>query len=157
MLKGKNVVIIKGEKGTAPTVTEYDRIYLEFGEGDPVESYTKTTDGKDLTLNGAVWQGVRPKNATSTAKVEDLMADALAYFKGEYPSANAYLTLLEAASYGSDLWKRNKIQSELRPSKPVDKQAAIAKMAKLLMAMNPKLTLAKATAAATAASESEEE
>ena len=156
MLTGKNVVIVKGDKNTPTVIKEYDRAYLEFGPTDETETYQKTSDGKDVAIDGKTWSGVRPKLAVSTTPVAELVEQALGYFKTEFPAVDAYISLLRAASYGADLWKRNSIQADLRPSKPVDKTAAIAKMAKLLMAMNPKLTLAKATAAATAACESEE-
>ena len=157
MLTGKNVVIIKGDKDTPTVVQEYDRVYLEFSTSDPTESFGKTSEGKDLQVDGKTWAGVRPAGSVSKAPVEQLVTEALAYFQTEFPKANPYNSLLEAASYGADLWKRNSIQASLRPSKPVDKQAAITKMAKLLMAMNPKLTLAKATLAATAATEADSE
>lgn len=167
MLKGKNVVIVKGEKGTPSTVEEYTRVYLEFSDqpadmsavegkpftGDATEEFEKTSEGKDLEVNGQIWKGIRPKEKNSLAKTAQLMGEALHFFAERYPSDNPYNTLLSAASYGNDLWERNRIQAGLRPSKPIDKGAAIAKMVKVLMSLNPKMSLSKATAVAAAASE----
>ena len=155
MLTGKNVVIIKGDSQTPTVVKQYDRVYLEYAATDKTETFEKTSEGKTLQVDGANWQGVRPSLAISAAPVEDLVSEALAYFTSRYPKANPYNTLLEAASYGADLWERNTIQAELRPSKPIDQGAAIAKMVKVLMALNPKLTMVKSTAVATAAAASE--
>jgi len=52
MLEGKNVVIIKGDKNTPAVVTEYNRVYLEYGPSDPLEDFTKTSDGKTLQVDG---------------------------------------------------------------------------------------------------------
>ena len=161
MLKGKNVVIIKGEKGTPPIVTDYDRVYLENASTDKLEEYEKTSDGKPLEVAGKVWKGTKPAGET-TVPAEDLLPEALGYFQATYPisadklkdktpeqvgqlqSNHAWMLLLEAASYGNDLWTRNKIQSDVRPSKPIDEATAVEKAVKLVMSLNPKLTREKA-------------
>jgi hypothetical protein len=157
MLKGKNIVIVKGDKNTPTLIQEYDRVYLEFGEKDTLEKFSKTSEGKDVQLNGAKWEGLRPAESVTKTDVANLMTEALAHFSEKYPKTNSYVSLLKAASYGDDLATRNAIQANIRPGKPVDKGASIVKMAKMLMAMNPKLTLAKATLIATAATEQDGE
>lgn len=154
MLVGKNVVIIKGEKGTLPIMKDYDRVYLEFASTDELAEYTKTTEGKDLTFTdpegkSQIWKGLKPKNDITSAKPEDLVSDALAFFKQKYPGTiekptDPWLTLLEAASYGQDLWERNTIQANLRPGKPMDKNAAILKAFKMYKMVNPKTKLSDA-------------
>src|SRR5205823_6656232 len=121
------------------------------------------------------WKGTRPAG-DSTAPISELLEQALNRLVERYPlnqdteefkklSDDAkkekvenypYRVLLSAADYGSDLWMRNEIQSKLAPSKPLDKESGVAKMAKLLMAMNSKLSLEKATAIAKATAETEE-
>ena len=155
MLTGKNVVIVKGDKSTPAVVKEYDRVYLEFGPVDALESFTKTSDGKELAIEGKVWTGSRPAPKTSATPVNELVEQALAYFQAEYPKENPYHSFLGAASYGADLWRRNKIQADIRPAKPVDRSASITKMAKMLVALNPKMSMEKAIAVATAASSEE--
>lgn len=147
MITGKNVVIVKNEDKTL-TVVGYDRVYLEFGPGDPLETYGKTVDGKDLTVDGKVWEGTKPKNDltldTSDAGIAALVQAAVDHFNGledaklaldaTYKPINGWLIFLEAASYGADLWSRNKLQSNMRPSKPVDKAKAREAMAKKMVA-----------------------
>lgn len=164
MLTGKNVVIVKGEKGTLPIMKDYDRVYLEFASTDKLEEYQKTTEGKDLlNPDGSIWKGLKPaEDKTASKDVGALVTEACNFLKDKYPGTaenpnDGWLLLLEAASYGQDLWERNAIQAGLRPSKPIDKNAAIAKMVKLLKSLNPKMSDAKALAVATAATEDDSE
>jgi hypothetical protein len=180
MLKGKNVVIVKGDKTTRTVIREYERVYLTHGAGDETESFEKTNDGKALlmsaefdwigvdglplpadALTNKPWEGIRPKGKTKY-KPDTLVPEALAYMAEVYPGtekepADTYGLLLKGADYGADLWARNNLQADIRPKAPVDRESSIKKAVKLFMAMNPKLTLARATAMATAAADAEGE
>ena len=133
MLTGKNVVIVKGDNGVQ-TVVEYDRVYLEFGSSDILESYNKTSGGNDLVVNGKKWEGTRPVGDTSKTDVEVLVQDAIAYFTAKDSKTNPWLQLLHAASYGDDLFVRGAVQAKVRPSKPLDLQKAREAMAKKMVA-----------------------
>lgn len=140
MLTGKNLVLVKGQEPK-----EYDRVYLEFGPQDKVESYSKTQDGKDVLIGGKKWEGTRPASErTEHTNSEELVEAAVAYFSERYPTHkddagkdvpnDPWLILLEAASYGADLWVRNEIQGKIRPGKPKDKGKALDAMVKNLLA-----------------------
>lgn len=125
MLVCKDIVL------TAGKATEYDRVYLEYGPNDPVETFGKTHKGEAVKLDGKEWQGTRPKNAVTTHAATELLEQAIQYFAQKYPAQkDAWITSLEAQSYGADLWVRNALQADL---KPVDKSAAIEAAAKNLV------------------------
>ncbi len=160
MTSGKNLVMVEGKPGR-----EYDRIYLTHGPTDETEIYGKTAKGKPvLNEDGSEWKGTRPKG-DSKSEVSELVKDAMNHLISRYPLKDAdkatevqvkeypFRLLLEAADYGADLWMRNEIQADLAGSKPIDKAAGIKKLAKTLMAMNPKLTEEKAIKLATVMSE----
>lgn len=133
MLTGKNVVLIKDQ---APIV--YDRIYLENAQSDPTETYPKTQNGKPVQIDGKEFQAVRP-TAASTVNPETLVQEAIAWFQQTYPGttekpSNPWVTLLEAASYGADLWKRNELQGISRPKQPKSEEKAKADILKNLLA-----------------------
>ena len=151
MILGKDIVIVKGDKDTPTQFVEYDRVYLEYGPADSLEPFGKTCDGKDVVINGKVWQGLRPTGASKTP-IQDLLEQALNYFSENWSKDNPFQVELEAMSKQADLWIRNKISADTRPSKPLDMEAAVAKSAALFMKMNPKLSLARATELARAAS-----
>jgi hypothetical protein len=153
MLIGKDLKVIKGEKGTATQYLEYDRVYLEYGPGDTLEAFSKTDSGKPIQINGKEWQGTHPAEKVSKAPVKDLIEQATNYLQARFPTSNPFLTLLEAASKQADLWTRNEMDLAYRSPKPVDKDAVILKFANSLMKMNPKLTLEKALAKAKIAAE----
>lgn len=153
MLIGKDLKVIKGEKGTATQYLEYDRVYLEYGPGDTLEAFSKTDSGKPIQINGKEWQGTHPAEKVSKASVKDLIEQATNYLQARFPTSNPFLTLLEAASKQADLWTRNEMDLAYRSPKPVDKDAVILKFANSLMKMNPKLTLEKALVKAKIAAE----
>ena len=73
---------------------------------------------------------------------QEIIADERATIIGNH----AWIMLLEAASYGNDLWVRGKIQSEIRPSKPLDINAGVEKMVKVMVAMGVPLEVARVNA-----------
>lgn len=163
MLYGKNIVMVDGKPGK-----EYQREYFTHAETDEVENYGKTSKGHPVkNPDGTEWQGIRPKG-NSKASVNELLQSAVDRLVERYPLKGENLTedqkkehplrlLLEAVDYGADLWQRGEIQASLNVGKPIDKQAGIAKLAKTLQAMNPKLSAEKALKMATAMSEDEGE
>lgn len=155
MFIGKNVVLVKGQEPQ-----EYNRVYLEYGPNDPTESYSKTVEGKDVTVGGKKWEGVRPKNDVTVHDTTELLEAALAHFQKTYPTHkdadgkevpnDPMFVLLQAASYGADLWERNTLQGKIRPGKPKDEAKATETILKNLVAsgMAPNMEVAKVMFAA---------
>lgn len=149
MLVCRDIVVVKDDSKNVLT-QEYDRFYLEHGSNFPVIEKTKTVDKKELTVNGSVWRGTEPKaTETESTDVETLLAEALAKVQELYPGTaekpnNPYAVLLEAASYGLDLWRRNEIQGKIRPSKPIDENSALQAIAKKLVQSGKAKTMEEA-------------
>lgn len=181
MLTCKSIVIINADndpKGERAIVVPYNRVYLEFSALDEVEEFGRNNKGKAVQVfeNGVDgekkdWKGTTPKEKHTAHFDSALITEALNYLKdqwGDNPDFKdipeddkAHVILLTAASYGSDLWLRAKIQAGERPKAAQDPKVAKEKLAKALVASalaNGKvLSMEKALAKAALLMESDDE
>lgn len=147
MLTCKNVVVINAENdktGEKALIVPYDRVYLEYSAEDATEKLTKTNKGSAVKLNGAEWEGTKPKSDVTEHFDTKMVSDAMTYLTEKWgksadfakiPEENRpYVILLTAASYASDLWLRATIQAENKPKAAEDPAVALEKLAKSLVA-----------------------
>lgn len=140
MLICKGIVVTKDAKGDLSALKAYDRVYLNFGPNDEIETVDKTVNGKKV---GDV---TRPKGDRSVHAPQDLMRDALTFLQSKFPKSDPVGILLESADYGLDLKAQAPIRQSITPGKPIDEDKATEKTAKLLVAMGKFPTLDAATA-----------
>jgi hypothetical protein len=178
MLTGKSVVTKDGK-----ILREYDGVYFEYGQGDTVETYGRTSKKVPVKKeDGTEWKGTRPVGITK-ANPADLLSEAINFvrdrikwfysptsdtykvlydeqgnLKEEYANM-PYAALLECASTGYDQMVRNEIQGKERKGSPEDinkKRAAFIKMAQDTLGKTEKQAI-KMWEVALAAGDDEEE
>ena len=136
MLKTKNLVTVKPDKDSASKellTKEYEQLWFQYDESDPVETFSKTSDKADVMVDGKKWEGTRPVNAytlvTSDEKIAEMLNQTLQFLISDDPTHkdadgadvpnNMWLLLLDHAAYGYDFRKRNAMQQKLRPKAPL--------------------------------------
>ena len=139
MLTCRGIVVTKNAKGDMEKMQSYDRIYYAFGPNDPIVEVPKTVNGKEV---GKV---TKPKDEKSVHSPRELLKACLDDLQARYPKSDPILVNLSGFDYGNDLQAQAPIRAAL-VGKPIDEDAATAKMAKTLVAMGNFATIDEATA-----------
>lgn len=133
MLKTRDMIVVNTKdaegKDKGFKSQTYERVWLEYGANDPVETINKTNKGKTI---GEV---TRPKNDVTVHQSDDLMTEAHDLYVAEFDPKGeddnkVWRKMLEDMSYGRNLRVTAPTRQTLAPTKPIDQDKAILDAAK---------------------------